>query len=163
NLIAINWGQAGDTPAPGDYDGDGKADFVVRRPNGGAGNYYKYFSNGTFGFEVFGTATAQIVPGDYDGDGRTDICTFRPNGGTYEWSYEPSGTAGTTAVTEQWGFVGQDLPAQGDYNGDGQTEFGVYRIADGNFWSFNNGSRAINAQPWGAEPGDVPAAGYNTH
>jgi hypothetical protein len=34
-MILQQWGFWGDVPVPGDYDGDGKADFAIWRPGDG--------------------------------------------------------------------------------------------------------------------------------
>ncbi|NOT47249.1 MAG: CHRD domain-containing protein, partial [Acidobacteria bacterium] len=100
---SVGWGQTGDFPAPGDYDGDGKSDFVVQRPTGGNGVFWKQLSGGSMSAEQFGLASDGVVPGDYDGDGKTDVAVFRTTGGFYVWDFEPSGTAGSTVVSDTWG------------------------------------------------------------
>jgi hypothetical protein len=69
------WGQAGDVPVPGDYDGNGTTDIAVFR-NG------EWYVKGQPPFpQIWGTSGDIPVPGDYDGDGTADIAVFR-NG---EW------------------------------------------------------------------------------
>ncbi len=160
-FTSVNWGQTGDVPAPGDYDGDGRADFVVRRADGANGRFFKNLSTAGQSDEVFGLATDSVVPGDYDGDGRTDVAVLRTSGGFYVWDFEPSGTAGSTVVSDTWGIPG-DVVAQGDYDGDGQTDYTVWRPgAPGIFYTMTVGDRRIFHKEWGVT-GDQPVAAYNT-
>lgn len=160
-FTAVDWGQTGDVPATGDYDGDGKADFVVRRADGGNGRFWKRMSDGTFSTEVFGLANDSVVPGDYDGDGKTDLAVFRNTGGFYVWDFEPSGTAGSTVISDTWGISG-DLTVQGDYDGDGKTDYAVWRSGTpATFYMMTVGTRLITSKEWG-QTGDLPTARYNT-
>src|SRR5438094_1236783 len=131
----------GDFPAPGDYDGDGKADFVVQRndttsvaPNTSSqANYWRRLtgSGGSVDSVRFGFPSDNIVTGDYDGDGKTDIAVFRIDATTkqWDWYYKPS-----SAPAEAFRYLGRwgsdttlDYPAQGDYDGDGKTDIAVWR------------------------------------
>jgi hypothetical protein len=102
---SIPWGQSGDTPAPGDYDGDSKYDFVIQRPdsNGVNGRFWVREADGLQYSQWFGLANDSVVPGDYDDDGKTDFAVARNDNGTIRWDFEPSGTAGVTVVTDTWG------------------------------------------------------------
>lgn len=160
-LFAVNWGQTGDAPAPGDYDGDARADFVVQRADGANGRFFKRLATGAQSSELFGLATDEVVPGDYDGDGKTDICVVRTVSGFRVWDFEPSGTAGSTVVSDPWG-VPTDIIAQGDYNGDGRTDYAVWRPGSpGTFFVMTPVDRNIFSKDWG-QTGDLPAASYNT-
>ncbi|MDQ3220432.1 MAG: VCBS repeat-containing protein [Acidobacteriota bacterium] len=162
-FTAVNWGTTDDFVAPGDYDGDGRADFVVQRVDGTAGRFFRRLSGGDFDSVLFGLSDDFVVPGDYDGDGRTDIAVLRANaGGFYVWDFEPSGTAGTTVVSDIWGMAASDLPTQGDYNGDGRTEYSVFRQTTGTFFNMTVGTRNQFSEQWGMG-GDFPVALYNTH
>ncbi|HMO80172.1 MAG TPA: FG-GAP-like repeat-containing protein [Pyrinomonadaceae bacterium] len=153
----VPWGRNGDFAAPGDYDGDGSADFVVQRGEGGAGVFWLLYANGSSGAVQFGTENDIIVPGDYDGDGATDIAVIRTTGGIFTWWILPSGNpAGAFAV--QWGSLATDDPAQGDYDGDGRTDIAIFR--DGAFWVLNSSDGSATIAPVGA-PGDIAVASYN--
>ncbi len=169
NVTFIPWGQNGDFPSPGDYDGDGKADFVVQRNNGGGqARFWIRFANGTIDNSiVFGTPTDVVVPGDYDGDGKTDIAVVRASGGFINWFVRKSSTGTISANPDAiFGLSASDFVAQGDYDGDGKTDFAVWRPnADPtqNFFFYlrSNGGTAAQSE-WG-QNGDYPVANYNTH
>jgi len=60
SYFAFPFGAIGDTPAPGDYDGDGKTDPAVFRPNGGI--WYLALSSGPGVITQFGSNGDRPVP-----------------------------------------------------------------------------------------------------
>ena len=168
NVTFVPWGQNGDFPAPGDYDGDGKNDFVVQRNNGGGqAAFWTLLATGaTQPLKVFGTPTDVIVPGDYDGDGKTDIAVYRGSGGQILWFVLPSSTGVVSGTPYAiFGVSATDFTVQGDYDGDGKTDVGIWRPSAtpgaSAFWVLGSTSGAFSV-PFGAN-GDYPVANYNRH
>ncbi|HEY0545011.1 MAG TPA: BACON domain-containing carbohydrate-binding protein [Pyrinomonadaceae bacterium] len=158
SVTSQQWGQNGDKPVSGDYDGDGKLDLAVFRPSNGAW-YILKSSDGSFRSQPFGLSTDVPVPGDYDGDGKTDIAVWRPGEGIfYIWQ---SATDSLRAVA--WGTNG-DKPVPGDYDGDRRTDLAVYRPANGTWYVLRSSDNSLSALRWGvstdkAVPGDYDGDG----
>jgi hypothetical protein len=75
----VDWGLFhSDIVVPGDFDGDGKTDFMVVRDENG--NYVHWLLTRTNQVSLyFWGITGDIpTPGDYDGDGKTDVAVWRP-------------------------------------------------------------------------------------
>jgi hypothetical protein len=162
----VPWGQNGDFVAPGDYDGDGKADYVVQRNNGGGqAAFWRNLTTAADDVVVFGTPTDVVVPGDYDGDGKTDIAVIRGISGQINWFWHPS-SGGADVLYQPWGNSASDSPTQGDYDGDGKTDLAIWRPnADPtmvNFWSRGSIGGAVTVVEFG-QNGDYPVANYNSH
>ncbi len=136
---------------PGDYNGDGKTDFIRQEHAGWADDtlysFAVYFSNGDGSFNVVEPVGseyqddlrfdpgASIIPGDYNGDGRTDFIRQEHGG----WDDDTQGSFavylsrgdGYFTIVRPAGSEYQDelrydpgvyiIP--GDYNGDGKTDF----------------------------------------
>ncbi len=146
NITQVSWGLNGDIPIPGDYDGDGKADFVIRRAKTGGSTAF-WMNQSAEGINVidFGLETDRPVPGDYDGDGKTDIAVVRNNGSNLEWWINRSSDFSGFVVG--WGNAATDIPAQGDYDGDGKTDISIYRA--GTYWTILSSDNTFSTQGFG--------------
>ncbi len=117
-----------------DFDGDGKTDVSIYRPDTGSW-YILNSSNSSFNGIAFGASTDILAPGDYDGDGKTDTAVFRPSDGTWYFL-----TKAGVFNARQFGTNG-DIPVPADFNGDGKTDIAVYRPSNGVWYIANSDSR----------------------
>ena len=140
-----------DTPAQTrtrfDFDGDGKADISVYRPDGGV--WYLLQSQNGFTGAQFGISTDKLVPADYDGDGRTDLAVYRSG----IWYLQRS-TAGFTGIS--FGAP-DDIPQPADFDGDGKAELAVYRPSNGVWYILNLVNNQFTFAQFGAST-DLPVA-----
>jgi hypothetical protein len=151
-----HFGQNGDIPVGGDYDGDGLSDISVFRPSTGIW-YIRSSRQFTIWYRQWGLATDKVVPADYDGDTKTDIAVYRPSEGI--WYIANSG--GNPAHSIVRFGASEDIPVPADYDGDGKADIAIFRPADGNWW-INRSSAGLEVIHWG-QNGDrpVPAALQN--
>jgi hypothetical protein len=166
-ITFVQFGQNGDFPAPGDYDGDNRNDFCVQRNNGsGQGLFLLNKSNGGTEAFIWGTANDLIIPGDYDGDGKDDFAVARASGGQIIWSVLGRNGNNVIHFGQPWGLAQTDFPVQGDYDGDGKTDIAIWRPGvdpQQNFFYIRQSSDgSLRAFEWGQQ-GDYPVATFNTH
>lgn len=105
-----------DKPLIGDFNGDGKADFISNRGN-------VWLSTGT-GFVAQGTwnVPANAQAADFNGDGKTDLLS---GSGTSRQVYLSKGTA---FVAQPTFILGSGVPNLVDVNGDGRVD--LVRVSD---------------------------------
>ena len=170
------FGYATDFAAPGDYDGDGKFDLAVQRPEtsatatdclkvnpkGQSVFYFKRSSDNIIQGVTFNLSNDLVVPGDYDGDGKTDIAVVREgvtSSANMIWYIQQS-CAGLKVAS--YGLTGFDKTAQADYDGDGKTDIAIWREADEHFHILRSSNNGYYTFLFG-NAGDFPVAGHDTH
>ena len=141
--LDVDWGQSGDVPVLGDYDGNGTTDIAVYRPSDGAW----YVKDQPPVVQWGGQAGDVPVPGDYDGNGTTDIAIYRASEGVWYVRGQPPFV--------QWGGQAGDVPVPGDYDGNGTTDIAIYRSSVG-VWYVKG---QLPFRQWGGQAGDVPVPG----
>ncbi len=152
--VALNYGNPGDYPVVGDWDGNGTVTIGIYRD----GNFYLRNSN-TIGFAdtifPFGLAGDQPVAGDWDGDGTDTIGVYR-NGTFYLRDSNSSGNADLSFGLGNPGDVG----ITGDWNNDGKDTTGVFRPGNGIIFLKDQNTTGIAdvALNYGL-PGDKPVIG----
>ncbi|MFN0278973.1 MAG: FG-GAP repeat domain-containing protein [Pyrinomonadaceae bacterium] len=145
NLSGLN------TPAVGDFDGDGKTDLAARQS---AGNSWriKYSSNGSTIDIPYGASDAKPVPADYDGDGKADLAVWRDSNNTFTWKSSFNGQEQPPIST---GFMPGDKPVCADYDGDGKDDFAVFRPSDAS-WRIIKSSNSQMEAAWYGISTDTP-------
>ncbi|MEU6944130.1 VCBS repeat-containing protein [Streptomyces sp. NPDC046316] len=140
-LVGSGWGQYDVLTSPGDVNGDGYADLVVRQTSTGD----MYFYAGTADHRVkarvrIGTnwkLYGKIVgAGDLNGDGRGDLLGADASG--VLWRYHGTAAGGVTArvkVGGGWG-VYSSLVGVGDVSGDGLADL-LARDTTGKLWRYS--------------------------
>ena len=159
--------QVGAVGVKGDYDGDGKADIGVYRPDDAT--WHMMLSGAaTQATAAYGWAGHDVpIPGDYDGDGKTDVAVFRPE--TDQWFLNRS-NLGATSLS--FGWPGHDTPVPAGYDANTQAEVAVYRPESGQWFILHDLTKAGNPAyvqtvnfGWinrdKPVPGDFEGVGYN--
>jgi len=160
----FSWGQTGDIPVPGDYDGDHHWDPTVRHPPAGGQSAAYLMLLSSTGYDYGSTLTVPAgwpglgdtpVVGDYNDDSVSDPAIWRGNAGVW---IIPMSPAFNTYQFYAWGATG-DTPVGADVDGDGQTDIGNWNPSTG-VWGFLQSTHAYSyASPlffsWG-QAGDIP-------
>ena len=150
--FTVRFGQRGDRPMVGDWDGDGTQTLGVQRGNRFLLSNSNLSPAASSEF-TYGDPDDVGVAGDWDGDGRDTIGVYRA--GT--WLLRNSNTTGFADLTVSYGAP-EDVPVVGDWDSDGKVGLGVF--TDGG-WHLSNsvGSPSTDIYAQYGEATDRPLVG----
>jgi hypothetical protein len=171
------FGQPGDLPVGGDWNGKGVTRVGVFRPST-ATWYFDINGDGDLDSctkankidactKSFGKSGDLPVVGDWKGNGKTRIGVYRPSTG--QWFLDRNGNrkrddCSLDKCAASFGLT-EDLPVVGDWNGNGKAKIGVFRPSTGEWLLDFNGNETWDGcevdlclGPFG-QPGDLPVVG----
>jgi hypothetical protein len=127
--ITFSYGQAGDVPLVGDWNGDGSVGIGVRR---GAKFILRNSASAGAPSYIFdwGRPTDVVFTGDWNGNGTTGVGLRRGR----TWYLKNFLDGRPHEVQFDWGRP-DDIPLVGDWNGDGRVGVGIRR---GDTWYLKN-------------------------
>ena len=161
-ITSFWYGNPGDLPIAGDWDGDGDATPGLYRQSDGF--FYSRNSNttGIADDECFAGNPEDIpVVGDWDGDGDDNLGIYRPSEQKfYLFTITCTGAAmGAAQIEFLFGNPG-DKPVAGDWDGDGIDEPGLHRESTGFFYWRNSLDTGIaSGEMFFGDPNDRFASG----
>jgi type VI secretion system Hcp family effector len=168
--VVAGFGQAGDVPVVGNWDGSGQDKIGLFR-NG----FWILDYNGNFQWNGIGTGNDLVagfgasgdvpVVRDWDGDGTSEIAVFRASAG--QWIIDNNGNYlwdGTGPGQDVTMYLGQngDVAIAGDWNSNGKDKLGIFRNG---FWILDHdGSFLWEGPPTDrvagfGQAGDIPVPG----
>jgi RHS repeat-associated protein len=132
-----------DVVFPFDFNGDGKSDLFLYRPDGGIACVARSNGDGSFtavyysgagiaGYDLRGVRDV-VLPFDFNGDGKSDLFLYRPDGGL-ACVARSNGDGSFSQVYFSAGGIGgwdmrgtRDIALPMDFNGDGKADLFFYR------------------------------------
>jgi hypothetical protein len=156
-VTSFFYGNPGDLPIAGDWDGDGDATPGLYRQSDGF--FYSRNSNtqGVADAECFAGNPEDVpVVGDWDGDGDDNLGIYRPSEQRfYLFTTTCVGPPmGAAQINFLFGNPG-DKPVAGDFDGDGIDEVGLHRESTGFFYWRNTLDTGIaDGEIFFGDPGD---------
>ncbi len=161
--VEFYYGNPGDTPFLGDWDGDGiETPGLYRRSDG-----YVYLRNSNSqGIAdtkfYFGNPGDLPLVGDWDGDGRDTVSLYRPSESRF-YIINRLGDGDRGLGSADFSFIfgnPGDKPFAGDFDGDGVDEVGLHRETTGRvYFRFSLTQGVADRDFIYGDPGDVLSAG----
>jgi len=115
--VPAGWPGLGDTPVPGDFNGDGLSDPAIWRGSAGVWIIPLSPTFSSYAFYSWGQSGDKPIAADVDCDGQTDIGYWRPSTGVWGFLLSTEGYSYGSAWFIGWGSA-LDKPVMADYDGD---------------------------------------------
>jgi hypothetical protein len=139
-----------------DFDGDGKTDVGIFRPNAAAEWWILRSSNNSVFAAQFGASTDRVAPADFTGDGKADMAFFRPSTG--QWFVLRSEDLSFYGFP--FGSTG-DITTPADFDGDGKADPAVFRPSSASWFILRSSDGGVTSASFGVSTDQPVAADYD--